>query len=1024
MTDLNLRFLPWLRRGLARSIQAGASANVTVNFSFIVGGSSVSKTLRVRSAGDVIGIDPAQIIRTDPRPNMVDFEPNYFPTIEFATPDLPWMFTPTAPDGDRLLPWLTLITVTEELVSIGTLPNAPLPVLTTPLSELPPDLNEMWAWAHVQSTELYATPADLSQALRDQPQNFLSRILSPRNLQPATTYIACLIPTFQAGVLAGMGLTVPEDVSQTLAWEFGDTRTEIQLPVYHSWSFTTGALGDFEMLVERLQPRELNETVGRHELDLLNSGIVAPKTVSLPKSTLFYGALVSPNAIVETPLPKTPSPRPTADPLRAAVYDMLTPEVVDTGGDYHYLTDDPVVTPPHYGSEQLNGAVLPPPKPDGQRSPVGYTPVWYGDVNSHPRTRGAAGLGVRIVRRHQEDFMARAWESVTELRSINQTLQQAVYASLIAERWQGRIHLLETGALLTLTRAAHTRILPSTKTIWGQLQAAAVPNGAVSSDMGRLTRSGSVVQHTLRLTTRAASIQHTLRQLVVEQPDRLVALSVHQLPAGAGLLSTGEAESTVEPVLNWYADALALQTDSEIDRINDLLVGGVRPAEQASTVTAVLNANQMASGQIAQLDELRQRGFRLSPQAQATRTAATALRNITNQFINQVAPNQFPPRAQVVAVRDAVRTFQSTLNDWSSVTEEQPLPPIATSDSLEPIAHSLSHALHATETISTHLQSRIQLSAVSWGNRPIPTLFTASPSFDEAVYPYVNELSPEYMLPGVGEIEPNTVGLVEVNGEFIEALLLGINHEMSREMRWREYPADLSNTWFKHFWTSTTPDIDEIKSWKVTESLGNNVINFADDMLVLLIKGDILQRYPNLAVYAVKAVAKDVSSTRRLRVPKTPEVQIFPAFSGDLGAGVKFFGFAGLDMAAALGDATPENTASDGGYFFAFQEQPSEPRFGLDETDPEVTYDQAQLDTWSELSWGHLVSAEYPDAPPYLTITGNFEDDPEKDDSTETSSPSSIWGSHAGAMARIVLQRPVRMLVHASAMLPEENTKS
>ncbi|MBK8034813.1 MAG: hypothetical protein IPK17_35985 [Chloroflexi bacterium] len=714
--------------------------------------------------------------------------------------------------------------------------------------------------------------------------------------------------------------------------------------------------------------------------------------------------------------------------MRAAIYDQLTPEVVEQDGAYHYLTDDPVVTPPHYGHEQLSGAPLPPPKPDGQRSPVGYTPIWYGDVNSHPRTRSAAGLGVRIVRRHQEDFMTRAWESVTELRTINQTLQQAVYASLIAERWQGRMQQLETGTLLTLTRAAHARIMPNTKTIWGQLQAAAVPNGAVSSDMSRLTRSGSVVQHTLRITTRSTtSIQPALRQLVVEQPDRLVALSVHQLPAGASLLSAEEAEPTVEPTLNWYADALAIQTGSEIDHINGLLVGGVRPAEQASTVTAVLTANQMASGQIAQLDELRQRGYRLSSQAQATRTAATALRTATNQFINQIEPNQFPARTQVVAVRDAVRAFQGTLNDWSSVVEEQPLPPVAPNASLEPIAHTLSSALHATESISLHLQSRIQLSATAWGSRPIPTLFTASPSFDEAVYPYVNELSPEFMLPGIGEIEANTVGLAEVNGEFVEALLLGINHEMSREMRWREYPADLSGTWFKHFWTSTAPDIDEIKSWQVTQPLGNNLINFADDMLVLLIKGDILQRYPNLAIYAVKAVAKDVKEdgiTRRLRVPATPEVQIFPAFSGDLGAGVNFFGFAGLDMTTALGAATPENTASDGGYFFAFQEQPSEPRFGLDEADPEAAYDPAQLDTWSELSWGHFSSAEYPDAPPYLTIAGNFEDDPEKDDTAETSAPSSIWGSHAGAMARIVLQRPVRMLVHASAMLPEENTQS
>ena len=46
--------------------------------------------------GDVVGIDPRQIIRTEPRPFTSNFEPNYLCGIEFDAPDLPWLFTPAA----------------------------------------------------------------------------------------------------------------------------------------------------------------------------------------------------------------------------------------------------------------------------------------------------------------------------------------------------------------------------------------------------------------------------------------------------------------------------------------------------------------------------------------------------------------------------------------------------------------------------------------------------------------------------------------------------------------------------------------------------------------------------------------------------------------------------------------------------------------------------------------------------------------------------------------------------------------
>ena len=45
-------------------------------------------TVRLRGPADVVGIDPHQIVRTDPRPNTTDFEPNYFPVDRIRPPGL------------------------------------------------------------------------------------------------------------------------------------------------------------------------------------------------------------------------------------------------------------------------------------------------------------------------------------------------------------------------------------------------------------------------------------------------------------------------------------------------------------------------------------------------------------------------------------------------------------------------------------------------------------------------------------------------------------------------------------------------------------------------------------------------------------------------------------------------------------------------------------------------------------------------------------------------------------------------
>ena len=1045
MSDQSLRFLPWLRRGLARSIAAGtAESSATIAFSLKVGGEPVQQSLRMRGPGDVVGIDPGQIIRVEPRPGTLDFEPNYFPAVEFATPDLPWMFTPTAPDAkNRLLPWLTLVTVSEALATIETRANLPLPVLTVPLSELPPDLNEVWAWAHVQTTSTYKH-GGLSQALNDAPETFISRVLSPRNLKPDTGYLACLVPTYKAGLLAGIDLPVASDTGQTLAWSSSDSGS-IELPVYYSWSFRTGPAGDFETLVTRLVPRELDETVGRSELDiteLVDIGILLP--ADMPDTTCFFGALVSPTAMLETesepkppPVPHTPPTRPPVDPpridevdpVREALYGFLTPEVGEPGeGPYDYRVDDPVVTPAIYGREQLTGEPLPAPGPDRPVFLEPEEPIWYSVVNTLPRTRGAAGLGVRIVRRHQEDFMAQAWSEVTALRAINQTLQQATYASLIANRWQARVAVLGAGEALQVTRSAHARILPASgKTIWGQVRAADVPTGVISMDFQRMVRTGGVVHHALLLATGSSFIQHELRQIAVTNPSHLMGLSAHTLPVGAQWTVTSTPEG-VGTTVGGYTGPFSGAVGHLADQLDTLLTGGISTTERPEVTDVVLRTNQLASDHVNLVDALAERGYPLTPEMQATRNAAGTLVQTTSQYVNQVNKGTLPAPAQVRTIRSQAQTLYDALNNWTKAGGEITLPPgnpvegsVAT---LEPIAAALQTALTPTQTISTYLQSRITLTNRAWGSRPIPSRFTAEPVFDDALYRYVCELSAEYMLPGIGDIPQNTVGLVEANGEFVEAVLIGTNHEMSREMRWREYPADLSGTWFKRFWSDTQDDIGAIggPDWAGNNTLGENLIGqLSDASLVLLIKGDVLRRYPNLAVYALPATVTTLpdenGTLRRIRVRQEPEAPHFPVFSGELTSGVKFFGFDGLDYADVLGDATPENTSTNGGYFFALQEQPTEPRFGLNEYDPDTTYTAKSLANWSDLSWGHFMTDTDPDSPAYLPISGKFSR-VTLPDSAEADAQDSTWGSHAAEMARIVLQRPVRMLVHASAMLP------
>src|SRR5216684_3830361 len=237
--------VPWVRRGLTSLVTGAATQNyVTLPLEIDVNGKTVpAPPIRLLGPGDITSMDASAIIRTDPRDGADAFEPNYLAMVELALPDLPWLFTPAAPDGGRLRPWICLVVIEEnDSVAIDVLPDGPAVLnLKESVAELP-DLNTIDGWAHAQVIGDNLSGAALNAALDGNPSACLGRLVSPRKLEPNVRYVACVVPTYRAGVHAGLGVAV-NDHDLAPAWD-ANTTAPFLLPVYYSFRFHTGPGGD------------------------------------------------------------------------------------------------------------------------------------------------------------------------------------------------------------------------------------------------------------------------------------------------------------------------------------------------------------------------------------------------------------------------------------------------------------------------------------------------------------------------------------------------------------------------------------------------------------------------------------------------------------------------------------------------------------------------------------------------------------------------------------------------------------
>jgi hypothetical protein len=211
---------------------------------------------------------------------------------------------------------------------------------------------------------------------------------------------------------------------------------------------------------------------------------------------------------------------------------------------------------------------------------------------------------------------------------------------------------------------------------------------------------------------------------------------------------------------------------------------------------------------------------------------------------------------------------------------------------------------------------------------------------------------------------------------------------MSRELLWREFPNEQRATYFHNFWpgAETGSQIPSIHEWLSTSELGQNFrLDDGQEKLVLLVKGQLLLRYPDAIIYAVEAASPTRLGTK----------EAHPLFRGRLDPDITYIGL----------NVTEEDARGEPGWFFVLQEQPTSPRFGLDVSrDPGLAPD-APLPGWNNLSWQDLKVPEGG----HLRL---------KDTSVTVQKPEGLqWGFNAAHQAAILRQRPARVAIHARLLL-------
>jgi hypothetical protein len=546
----------------------------------------------------------------------------------------------------------------------------------------------------------------------------------------------------------------------------------------------------------------------------------------------------------------------------------------------------------------------------------------------------AAALGTRVVQEHQEALMASAWEQAAQVQAANQRLRQMQLSLAVAQ-------------------VIYTRHFASPAVSDEMMTRLAAPA------FGRLQPGGS--------------------SLIAQQLETGLPLAANRVAMRRIGRQRGPLTRRVASKGSFTRSA----TNTWIARMNRSWTEGSEPIDPPTPPPPVWAVP--------------------GPFSQWTRALDYTANGLPSSyfgafFVRPEGTTVTQPGVEVIDLRvEAPDFFRSAAREQlRRLFPSRPATPAPEFVSFENVKQAVLDAMQPQAALSSLARAIITTgdgvlapTAPGVASKGVETIM-AAPHFSHPMYETLRDLSQELFLPGLDRIKPESVLALRTNRRFMEAFMVGLNHEFGRELLWRGYPTDQRGTYFDHFWGNGIPnsapaDITALHTWstpvadeeqrQLGDALGAPTVT---EEFVLVIRSSLLRRYPNAVIYLAPAVRAGAGAPDpdALIASTDPAQQQEPLFSGSVQPDVVFFGFA-VSVAAAIGD--------DGGdgYYVVIQEHPTEPRFGIDED--------------FVASAGHL--GVTPEPPPGLDLQGG------------------IWNANAAQMALITRRLPIRMAIHAVRLI-------
>ena len=785
--------LPYYRKGLSNSItssgqlkqhRATLKVNLGVELNKKIDDTREDKLLdgqeiQLMGPADVKSVQKNAISRISPPEGAkTRLLKDYLPYVEFFEEDLPWRYTPVATTDADFRPWMTLIAVKEDEVSFHVNSNgtklATLQIGSEErYGEIFPSDKLLFKVAHVQiDSAVEVTRENVNDLLDENPDCGISRILCTSTLEENSTYVALLIPTYELGRLAGLGLSVDDVRLGKCAWENllanqNQRPDGLTFPVYFKWKFHTSIVkADFKTLASQLfftGEEEYDQMKAYLDVDISQSGLGdvhfdEEKVVDVPAALMLDK--------------KNPEPRKEDNSYTEALKDLLelNPVLKENETGEINMEEDPWIVPPVYGARHLLTT---------QAQFANNQMDVVKEVNLLLKNRVAAGMGSTIVKKNQEQFVNRAWKKVEKINQLNQAIREYYQMKQVNEK--------------------------------------ATAKYSAKAQKGKVTEKNKVLL--MDVANRSLQTAGIYRHQV--SADNLLDASKVMIPVN-------QQEQSVKSGITVKELSALFSTE-----VWEKIIGDESPNWQSV------------------IKELEKSKSYLKEQLKMDLK--------TDEDCEEENPEAINPDAI------AENRVDEILAKYGYTEDNQ---------------------------LSDNLDSKYPVMAY--------------PDFLEPTFYYLREYSASYVVPSAASLLKDSITYFRTNPQFEEAFLMGMNTEMGQELLWREYPTDQRGSYFRKFWDQEDLpdkgqldkyyDVKRLHQWK--GCLGQNHMVGKNEMLVFVIRGELMQSYPSASVYLSK------------KVGGLPKKELTPCMSSWLTDEILLVGFNNLQSNALAG------------YYLTFEQQP------------------------------------------------------------------------------------------------------